>query len=59
MPPAESDMVLIPPKEQFGQPIELNMGYDLDKTGDYKIRFLGSDINGLSNSNSIDFTIGK
>lgn len=58
-PPTESDMILIPSKEQFGQPIELNNGYNLDKTGDYKIRFLGSTINGLSNSNSIDFTIRK
>lgn len=58
-PPTQSDLILIPSKEQFGQPIELNTAYDLDKTGDYKIRFLGSEINKLSNSNSIDFTINK
>ena len=56
-PPQQTDYFLLKPKQSISEEISLRDGYDIDKKGKYKITFKGSEINGLQDSNQIEFII--
>ena len=57
VPPQKTDYLLLKPKRSISEEISLREGYDIDKKGKYKITFKGSEINGLQDSNQIEFII--
>ena len=56
-PPTIEDNRMLKPKESSTQTININDGYNLDKPGSYTVRFLGRPINGLPNSEPIQFIL--
>ena len=58
-PPTKEDNITLEPNEIRTQTISINDGYNINKSGDYSIRFLGRTINGLPDSKSIYFTINN
>ena len=55
--PQKTDYLSLKPKQSISEKISLREGYDIDKKGKYKITFKGSRINGLQDSNQIEFII--
>lgn len=55
--PQEKDSVSLAPKGLLEKEIVINQSYNLKGPGQYKIRFLGRPINGLSNSDFVDFSV--
>ena len=56
-PPTQDDFIILKPKEKISQKIELNKGYNINKTGEYQIKFIGRLINKLPNSEPITISI--
>ncbi|MCP4180706.1 MAG: hypothetical protein GY756_23345 [bacterium] len=57
--PVKDDYIKLKPGKVISHEIELNKGYDIGKPGKYTVKFLGSDINKLPDSDSISFIIAK
>lgn len=55
--PHKSDYFFLKPKQSISEEINLRDGYNINKQGIYKIRFKGSQINNLQNSNQIEISI--
>ncbi len=56
-PPAQDDFIILKPKEKISQKIELNKGYNINETGEYQIKFIGSLINKLPDSDPVTISI--
>ncbi|VAW11953.1 hypothetical protein MNBD_BACTEROID03-2271 [hydrothermal vent metagenome] len=56
-PPKKTDYLVLKSKQSISETINLIEGYAIDKKGKYKIIFRGSTINGLQDSDQIEFTI--
>ncbi len=57
LPPQKKDYLLLKPKQSIYEEINLREGYNIDKKGKYKITFKGRRINGLQDSNQIEFIV--
>ncbi len=56
-PPTKEDYLLLKPNQTANKEINLNNLYHMTKKGTYTIRFLGRPINGLPNSEPIQFIL--
>lgn len=55
--PQRVDSVSLAPQGSIEKEIIINQSYDLKSSGQYKIIFLGRPVNGLPDSDFVDFTI--
>ncbi len=55
--PQGKDSISLAPKESLQKEIIINQSYDLKGSGHYKIRFLGRLVNGLPDSDFVDFSV--
>lgn len=56
-PPNEDDFITLKSKESIAQEIDITTAYELDKIGEYQIKFIGRSINQLPSSNTITIKI--
>lgn len=57
MPPPADAFVVVPPNEKKWVDIDIKQGYKIDNTGNYILKFLGDEINGLSSGEPIKISL--